>query len=283
MSKHYKSVDWVQIFEDIHSDNPALEHAAQERAVKALKGYAVNLAARKYPTFMSREGNDLIACAMAAVIENLPDYKPEKGAPTTFFSPFMEHAMLDWIGAITGFSIHYMTHKNKIKKVIEAEPNLSSKEVSKITGVPEKTIREVRDLQKASYKNSYEEIAANNYADKSTPEDSLLEKETNKTLYDWLDAVLSDMEKEILFDLFGLDGRERLNPFQVGKKYGIPKKEVIATKERVISKLANSDYKRTLTSDYQEPAHKNFVVLPVYELPNVDFSSLGLFFGEDYE
>ena len=251
MARFYQGVNFEELVSIYHTGTPSVQKKVLEIACKTMKGFIVSLMQRKYPTYIPREGADLIQSGQTAVCEKFKDYDPAKGKPTTFFAPYIEHAMLDWmIDNVNGFSIHYQTMLNKIKTITKENPNLTDKEVSEMTGVPETTVAKTRNAARSSEKFSLDERFEHLSSKDLTPEEEMVANEKNKILYGWLDDYLGTTEKDILFDLFGLDGRPVMTVAAICHERKIPRKEVEEVRDNALKKLNTKEFKAALEGEY---------------------------------
>lgn len=84
-------------------------------------------------------------------------------------------------------------------------------------------------------------------------EDSITENELNnneiKRTLDVLMDCLTDREKMVLSDYFGLTGDDELTLEEIGKKLGLTKERVRQIKEKSLKKLRTEAIKNSITSD----------------------------------
>jgi RNA polymerase sigma factor (sigma-70 family) len=241
MARRYQKTNWLEIVDEVNSGDYRKKQTGNEKACKALKGFILKLAAKKYPTYLGNECHDFMQEAYVAVMEALPKYDPVKGAPTTFFAPYIEHAMLDWmIKNVAGFTIYYQTMFNKIKGVLKEHPNWDDKKVSKATGVSHVTVGKVRENLAATEKFSLDERFESVAVEKLSLEEEFEKAEQEKILHKWIGELLANKEREVIFALYGFNGSQCLSVAELARKRKVPKSDIESVKDSALRKLRNS-------------------------------------------
>lgn len=249
--KRFEKTNWQEVYTMMHSGDPKLVEKAKEIACQSMKGLIISMSCKKYSGFRA-EYNDLITSGYIAVLRALPKYDPEKGKASTFFYPYIEHEMLKWMNDnVNGFSIHYQTMLNRMINTIMDNPHMSNEEVARICDMPVKTVEETRKNYNFSQKISLDdEVKLKGYEKRVLgPEEEFLEKEKSEMLYKFISLSLGSREREIIYDFFGLDGREPLSVSAISELRKIPKKEVEGAKNSALKKLYESGLKAAIDGD----------------------------------
>ena len=246
VEQFYKTVDWNQIVSDFHSGEKHLQERAGTLAIKALKGFCITLMAKKYPTYICREDQDLLQSAYMAIWKNLPLYDPEKGEPSTFFAHPIQHAMMDHMNDSVNFTtVHYTQMENKIKQF---DDSVSDEDVSKMTGISPKTVNRTRKIFKGNqkyYLDNFEDCGVMAQGSMS-PEEIAIRDEERSLIQTWMDLELTQTEKEILYLSFGLEVKglsyPTLTVTEIAEYLSLPRADVEETKQTALKKLANSSF-----------------------------------------
>lgn len=260
-TEHYSSYDWNQIVSDYHSNNETLKKRATQQACDALKYYVVSVMKRKYPTYIEKEGQDLIQSGYLGIIQNLDGYDPKKGAPTTYFDFYIGQAMQLWLNVSRNqSSIHYQTANNKIQAAIryyEAnEIPWNDVKIAERTGLPLSTIKNTLAIvNKASALEINEEIKTGNGDETITPEafgspeDELIIKENNAVLYRCI-SELNEVEQYVLINAYGLAGYPQMSHKDIAKRLNSTMGKVKAIQNRAIAKLKKSSLAMLVSDKY---------------------------------
>ena len=262
-TEHYSNYDWNQIVSDYHSNDEKLKKKATQQACDALKYYVISVMKKKYPTYIEKEGQDLIQSGYLGIIQSLDGYDPKRGAPTTYFDFYIGQAMQLWLNSQKNqSSIHYQTANNKIQAAIryyEAnEIPWDDVKISERTGLPLSTIKNTLAIvNKASALEINEEIKTGNGDETITPEafgspeDELIIKEKNDVLYSCV-SELSDVEQYILIHVYGLAGYPRLSHKDIAKRLNLTLSKVKTIQSRAIAKLKKSKLSSLVSDKYNE-------------------------------
>lgn len=127
------------------------------------------------------------------------------------------------------------------------ELNKSEEEVDRILGyftIPVSLDTKVGEDEDASIVDFVEDTRVS-----SNPEDSAI----YENLKEIIDKSLNDFtekEKDIIINRFGLGGRAKMTLEELGDKYGITRERVRQLESKVIMKLKNSSYTKTLRDFY---------------------------------
>ena len=127
------------------------------------------------------------------------------------------------------------------------ELNKSEEEVDRILGyftIPVSLDTKVGEDEDASIVDFVEDTRVS-----SNPEDSAI-YENLKEIIDKSLNDFSEKEKDIIVNRFGLGGRAKMTLEELGDKYGITRERVRQLESKVIMKLKNSSYTKTLRDFY---------------------------------
>ena len=239
-------MSWDEIVKNYHSGNAQLKQKAESDACIALKGFIVSKMKKKYSNYLHREYEDLLQSGYMAVITNLGKYCPEKGMPTTFFAPWIEEALQDWINTCYCSTSYYSTVRNKIKKVVNENEHLqlSNEDIARETGLTPNQVKysRIHDTGIKKYNIGDEEVSKLSNGIDSM--DNCVEKNDEKEiLYAWMNSTLTATEKEVLFDLFGLQKHPPISVSAVASKRKMTRALVGETRDSALKKLAQSGLK----------------------------------------
>lgn len=262
--EHYTEVNWLEIVADYHSDDTLKKKMATERACNALRFFIVSKMKAYYPTYIEKEGPDLIQNGYLGIIEHLGEYDPRKGAPTTFFEKHIHQAMQMWLNVSKNqSSVHYQTANNKIQAAIryfEAnEIPYDYVKISEKTGVPISTIKNTLAIvNKASALEINEEIKTGNGDEVITPEafgspeEECIAKERVNVLYECIDKYLSQTERAVILGLYGVNNYQLCSIKEMAEKMGISIGNVKTIQTRALRKLSRCPELSNLITDKYE-------------------------------
>lgn len=262
--EHYSEVNWLEIVSDYHSGDSFRKNKATERACNALRFFIVNKMKFYYPTYIEKEGSDLIQSGYLGIIEHLGEYDPQKGAPTTFFEKHIHQAMQMWLNVSKNqSSVHYQTANNKIQAAIrffEAnELPYDYVKISEKSGVPISTIKNTLAIvNKASALEINEEIKTGNGDEVITPEafgspeEECIAKERVNMLYECIDKYLSPSEKTVILSLYGVNNCQPCSIKEIAAKMNISISNVKTIQTRALKKLGRCPELSNLISDRYE-------------------------------
>ena len=136
--------------------NDKEKQEAQLYFLSGLKQFKISLISKYYGRFTrannagSEHFEDLCSCGDFAILENLKNYDPKKGTPTTFFKPFILHEMQDYVVRNINYNTPHYATANKKKIQFEEEyakehngkkPSLY--EIQKHTKIGAKTLKRI--------------------------------------------------------------------------------------------------------------------------------------------
>lgn len=175
-----------------------------------------------YRTLMqnSYHREDIIQEVWLKIFDEIKNYNPEKGAITTFIAPWIRHVVSDY--ASKHFRKTSVYYANAMKKINGAQNyckqyGLNPDDIEMImnlTGLSEATVKNTLDLMTKKDSVSYEALidAGVDYtASIKGPEESVIEDESERTLEELLQEILTDEELLLL--------RLLMNPDNVNKKH----------------------------------------------------------------
>lgn len=240
--RKYQKISWDEIVKNYHSGDAHLKCKAESEACIALKGFIVSKMKKKYSNYLHREYDDLLQNGYMAVIANLGKYCPERGMPTTFFAPWIEGALQDWINTSYYSTSYYSTVRNKIRKIVnENEDLLSDEQIACETGLTPNQVKysRIHDAGIEKHNIGDKEISRPSN-DTDTVDDYVERNDEKEILYTWMNSVLTATEKEILYDLFGLQKHPPMSVSAIASKRKMTRALVGETRDSALQKLSES-------------------------------------------
>lgn len=245
---------FYKIMEDYHSGDPRRQQYALECAIEELKGFIYYTIKKTYPTYIKDNFYDLVQEGKLGIIVGMQKYDPDKGMPTTFFSPYIKHEMQNLITRqVDKTTAHYSTKIKEINKAIEhfeaCEIPYTNVDLAIQTGLPLETVNQSMSIR--AYRNEVHidgclpgVIDANQTSSRlPTPEEEFMEKEEKNILYTAINENLTPEEIQVLEYHFGINDVETISEAQIAKKMRIPKDKVKKLINSSIRKLKNSELK----------------------------------------
>ena len=194
------------IMKDYHSGNMELKQQSMASMLDEVDGFIRERVSKS--SFYKHDFDDVVSACRCEVLSEMKNYDPEKGAPTTYFSFIILHAI----------SQYSDTHYNKSTQpgTIATRANLTVKQVmdglSIIRAANEKSISETEGTRE--YLAMYT---------KSTEEDYLKREEKNM----WVRAMneIDDNAAQAFMLFYGIESPP-MSCAEIAKVVGIPQKDV---------------------------------------------------------
>lgn len=163
---------------------------------------------------------DIVQDVWVKIFNELKNFDPDKGALTTFITPWIKHVVSDY--ASKNFRKTSVYYANAMTKINGAQNyckqyGLNSDDIETImslTGLSEATVKNTLDIMSKKDSVSYEALidAGADYVTQiKGPEESVIEAESERNLGELLRDVLTDEELQLLSLL--------LNPENANKKH----------------------------------------------------------------
>lgn len=175
-----------------------------------------------YHTLMQNKYHreDIVQDVWVKIFNELKNFDPDKGALTTFITPWIKHVVSDY--ASKNFRKTSVYYANAMTKINGAQNyckqyGLNSDDIETImslTGLSEATVKNTLDIMSKKDSVSYEALidAGADYVTQiKGPEESVIEAESERNLGELLRDVLTDEELQLLSLL--------LNPENANKKH----------------------------------------------------------------
>ena len=263
----YKEISFVQIMEDYHSGDPKRVEKAKLDACNALEGFIVERMKKKYPTYIQRDGDDLVQCGRLAVIKALPRYNPAESKPTTFFAFEIDGEMQEWINtACTQATRHYGQMNKKIQRVIrqceQKGISWNARTIAELADLPLSTVKntlsivngaatfEIDDAIKVDSETGEE--TGSKSEGFNNPEDEFLAKEKIEVLYECLNTVLTTDEKAVVIALYGINSSRAATLKEIAAIQGVTTTEVKSICRMAFHKLRNSKLAEIVSDRFVE-------------------------------
>jgi RNA polymerase sigma factor (sigma-70 family) len=263
IDKYYNSLNgqpddvrnrFYAIMEDYHSGDEYRISRAKEEALKSLEGFIYTLIKRSYSTYAKKHFADLLQEGRYGVLVGLDKYVPDKGMPTTFFSPYIKHEMQLYVTKLVdNTTTHYSSNIKKINKAIEyfEERNLpyTPVDIAIQTKMTVETVNQslaIRNYRDVVHIDACPQNSVPNLKTKDktpTPEEVFFEREEQETLYRCIEKYLTPLEIQVIEMYFGINGSQTYPEGEISKKLHIPKdkvKRLLNTSQR---KLKESELK----------------------------------------
>lgn len=165
-------------------------------------------------------------------LERLPHYNPRLAAPTTYYLPYFNQVITEYI-------LVHILHMSKydaynvaiVCKAIEYFESLGIQyTVCMIADKTGLSIKVVVKTLRIVANSIYSDIDAKNKAKEQkssipTPEEKILKEEMSRDINKAVSSLLTDEEKRLLFYRLNLNGKRRSYQ-QVADRFGIPLKDV---------------------------------------------------------
>jgi len=153
---------------------------------------------------------------MMALFEGLQGYDQEKGAPSTYFKPRIQHEISHYINEqIHHLTMHEVRYHKKVQDAIEKlaeRGNLSPTyvDIAYEAGIKIVSVQKIMKRISNMYDESIDTSGLDNILDENehvNPEEKLMKLESNSILYDAVRDVLTKEQHEVVARSFGLYGR----------------------------------------------------------------------------
>lgn len=162
----------------------------------------------------------------------MDNYDIDKGAPVTYFKPFIQAGIRKVIDTENGFTSYYSSICRKIRQLqsVRAKKNLSISIDDCILAFPEISPTTIKEAFRQMYATdnsfsldgSLKDDSSYELPFESTPESVAMEKEDNRVLYESINDVLTEQEKcvtVLTYCLFRSDFAFLLDILQNSAKY----------------------------------------------------------------
>lgn len=193
--------------------SPAEKVRAADEFLSENKGLVAFVLTRKFASYRAEHYDDLMQAGMIAVLEQMPRFDPEVSQATTYFPPYILHAMNEYIARMVfGTTTHYLTQITKITRAMDelkknGNRNPSPIDIYQATGIPVETIRtalRIRNSESSSLYTENDELL--NIADEinDSPEEYCEKKFASLHLAEAVSSLPSP-EADIISMRFGLN------------------------------------------------------------------------------
>ena len=231
---------------------------------------------------------DLMQEGREAIFRNIWKFNPSMGRATTFFAPYIKHAIGNYLaGNENGITNHYQTMIEKINKAkdylekIGIEPTIPN--ISSYTDLSEKCIKKALEMDNAKNKKYAEndsefDAMVNNSKQFASPEEEFIKQQEMEILYNAIEK-LTEAEKIVISAKFGLFTNPMKN-VDIYKKYGISPEKIRALQNSALKKLKNNISLKTQFKDYYKDSEKILesldvqITIPLNTVKNVEISIL---------
>ncbi len=207
-----KNVKLMKIFVEAtrDTDNPIIKNKAQELFIKNMDRFIVQYINQQYPTFVKRHFEDMTQVAKMGIIIGLETYNPEIAKPTTYFVLYIKHEVSLYINQfVNGLSAYYANEKYKVKKAInrlETENReVNDMNIAEKTGLTTENVKQLRSMIASSTPVEFSEVYMNKEDTCDTPEQAVIKKEQEETIYNAIKKCLTEVEQQIISMHYGLD------------------------------------------------------------------------------
>ena len=265
----------IRMMEDYHSGDESRVSDAKVKMIANTENFIESFIKKHYPTYSSDSEyyQDMVSESKLAVLENMGNYDPEKGAVTTFFYRYIIAACQR---VITPDIMNNYQAANS-RKIRAAGDDMEKKgvpyseeELAKRTGmslrVIKSTIRCMRSA-KAVHMDQFSEndeddggsarldslCAGSDSLHAVSPEDILVQRTEIQDLYLSL-SHLPEQTKNMVMDYYAAGGKGEGSYGKIAGKYGCSTESARETIKRAILKLGNdpalSGYRNHKGSDW---------------------------------
>lgn len=237
----YKGKQILYALDEIEQERPltakekAKKDAVLTRLFQGIHRYANQLAHEtisKYPRLPSDAYADLQQMLAQIFFEKLREYDPLRSTPTTFFVRHFRQKISEYIQEnITHLSQYDSSNARKVFRAIHHYESRGIQwtmdMISNRCGLSIKVVKSTIALRhKAQYATTDDDDNLLQIKSKiQTPEAELLDAERKKTLFERINYLLSDSEKELLMARINPEGAKEMPYADVAEQFGITIKE----------------------------------------------------------
>lgn len=105
------------IYQYVHSGDPELRQEGTLQMCGIMASYILYLITKNYNTYSQKHMQDMLAEGYAVVCEEIDKYDPRLGAPSTFFSRYIDHGIQGYINKnVHHSSFHFKHNEDKIEE-----------------------------------------------------------------------------------------------------------------------------------------------------------------------
>lgn len=274
--------------------SPKEQKEAAEGFLENNKGLVAFVLNRKFPSYRAEHYSDLMQVGMIAMLEQLPNYDPALGKPTTFFHSYILHAMNEYVASMVfGTTTHYLTQITKITRAeeqLKKTGNLSPSliDLYQATGIPVETIRAALQIKSTTSDSLYmDDESTLNAPDEfnDSPEDFCEKRIAKVELHDAV-TKLPPLESNVISMKFGLNGSLPMSGLNIGKRLGISTDEVrkrcAAGIRHLYTQLSNLPFYTDNLRDAQYDAGEQLVSLIPVSAVQREINLLDQIIDEDF-
>lgn len=224
---------YIELCNRMHNgEDEATRLEARDALVEEILPFVGYVIREKYGSFI-KDYDELFQEGALAIMEDIENYDPEKGALTTFFMPRIRNRISSTITERVNKTNRYYAKKMKIVKealqYFEAKGlTPSTYDIHSRTGLSMKSVSDTLDFIKRvdmSYSAEEEPVVIIEQPHNVTPEGMLLEKERRGVLEDAL-SCLPVREREVIEYRFGFTTLKQNSITNTAKHFSIQEQEV---------------------------------------------------------
>lgn len=257
-------IRFIEIMEKYHNGTEEERQEAICKAINELHGLIFAIIKRSYHTYMSEHYDDMEQEGKIGVIKGLQKYDPQISMPSTWFYPYIQHEIQNFIDVnVIRTTAHYSANLRKIDKAIQRLEDLgieyTNVELSIQTGLTLETVNQamaIRNCRNEVYYDACPEAVLNDVAisaENTSPEDIVIAKETGTMMYDALNNSLSADERAVIMLSFGLgDAGKPMSNKNIANVLHMPIDKVKRLHMTAMRKLRNSPLKNAFRDHLSE-------------------------------
>lgn len=257
-NQKYKQEDINKLIRIYHlaldaEDNQTVQDTCN-RIYEIIEKYVYKTLWSNYRTLMKNPNHreDIIQEVWIKIFSELKKYDPDKGAITTFIAPWIKHVVAEYTSKnFKKTSVYYASAMQKVNGAqnYAKQYGLNPDDIDLImnlTGLSEATVKSTIDIMQRKDYVSYEalvDVGADYISQIKGPEESVLDSESEKDLYDLLHDILSDDELLIITMLLNPENDEKKHSSYREIADQIPGSNIPKIKRqvsRIVSKLKNN-------------------------------------------
>ena len=219
------------IMKDYHSGNMELKQQSMASMLDEVDGFIRERVSKS--SFYKHDFDDVVSACRCEVLSEMKNYDPEKGAPTTYFSFIILHAISQYSDTHYNKSTqHYSQIANRVRTAVRTlrADGIENPSPGTIATRANLTVKQVMDglsiIRAANEKSISETEGTREYLamyTKSTEEDYLKREEKNM----WVRAMneIDDNAAQAFMLFYGIESPP-MSCAEIAKVVGIPQKDV---------------------------------------------------------
>lgn len=246
---------------------------AAELAIAELENF-IHATIRKYFSSYTKDYEDLYQSGIVGILTDLPNYDPEKGAPTTYFHFPIVHHISRYVNKYQKKTTSYYASTigaltKAIDKFKKEGKDYTITDLCIETGLSYETIKTSMEI--IDFSNDYS-IESEDFADANitqntlSPEDEYIKKTEAEILHQVIEFELSPLEAIVIKNEYGFLPK-KLSSKVLSEKIGVPVDKIKKAKNIANRKIRQSPILQSWYKDYYKDVDvqnkKNVEFVPI--------------------